>query len=499
MGGQGKTQIALQFCQRACYPDTGSRCYRAIFWVDAYSGVTIRKGFQAIYAAITKDQQVRLNEDEQIRYVKGFLQSWKAPWLIVFDNYDNPPGFTKIREFMPISKREEFLITSRHEDAKQYGVEIKIPGLSENKAIRLLITQSGEEKTEKARKEAQAIVKELEYLALAIHQAGGYAYKHPPLSSFLSSFKTKRAKVMDWTPTSWQYTRDTSGDEQERVLSVLKTWELFLENLKLDMATREKVEQFITVCSYLDVRDISESLIKASFYDLNSWINLFVGPDGQWNNDAFQEVLIKLRELALIQGYSAEEKSFSLHPLVSEWLKYQAKEEDQKKDQKKKRHLNCLSAARLINNYLRAASKNSSLGYLSLPRKVRQSILLHITSCKGEIKKFPALDSSLDEMDEVCYCFAEFHDSVGNYSSAQILQEEMVRRREKKLKKGNPHLLASQSFLARIYHYQGNFEKAEILLRKALNLEVDLEGEALKRGDPVALKIADYLVSALAY
>ena len=41
------------------------------------------------------------------------LTSWTVPWLMVFDNYDNPDTFPNIQDFIPQSEFGAILITSR--------------------------------------------------------------------------------------------------------------------------------------------------------------------------------------------------------------------------------------------------------------------------------------------------------------------------------------------------------------------------------------------------
>lgn len=490
MGGQGKTQIALQFCRKAYRADKyGNRRFHAIFWVDASTETTVRKGFQSIYKTISGEQQTSLDENDQIQFVKNTMKKWRFSWLIVFDNYDEPPAFRNLEDFIPSGPHGSILITSRHEDAGQRGQVVNVPGLAEEDAVDLLISQSRTEETENALKEVRQIVQRLGYLALAIHQAGAYIFKHPPLSSFLDSFEAEKNKLLTFTPTFWQYKRVFGNNEQERFLSAFTTWELSLGNLDADTDRRDKIVEFITISAYLYTRNISEDLIKPSFSDAGSWMNIFLGPAGQWDGNKFLNILIKLRELALIQSFSPEKRCFSLHPVVSDWLKCRTLEKDLVRTQRSHR----FAATKLVKNCLTATVKDLPLSYQDLSHDVRQNMLLHATSCVGNANDFANLDSVSSEWEEISQCLAEFYDSVGDYKSAQILQEGVVRRRERN--PDNTLLLSSQGLLAEIYHHQGSFKEAESILRKA----ADLLKEALQRADPVAFRLADILVRNLAW
>jgi hypothetical protein len=146
-----------------------------------------------------------------------------------------------------------------------------------------------------------------------------------------------------------------------------------------------------------------------------------------------------LRELALIYCFSPKERRFSLHLVVSDWLKCRGDEGDLVKTQRSHR----FSAAKLVKNYLRDTVKNLPLGYLDLPHAVRQDMLLYATSCVGDIEKFSDLDPDSSEWEEIAECLAEFHDSVGDFRNAEILENEVVRRREGRLKPANAPLLTS--------------------------------------------------------
>jgi len=68
MGGQGKTQVALEYCHRA-----KANGVRAIFWVDATSERTLQKSFQD-FAEKMKPPDVILEQDAAFDLVKENLE-----------------------------------------------------------------------------------------------------------------------------------------------------------------------------------------------------------------------------------------------------------------------------------------------------------------------------------------------------------------------------------------------------------------------------------------
>jgi hypothetical protein len=51
-------------------------------------------------SSITRD-----DAEATIRFVKDSLDSWKEPWLLVFDNYDEPESFSSVTRFIPSGTR----------------------------------------------------------------------------------------------------------------------------------------------------------------------------------------------------------------------------------------------------------------------------------------------------------------------------------------------------------------------------------------------------------
>ena len=136
MGGQGKSQIALEYCHRK--RDT---LYSAIFWIS------VKGSFQAISEQIKKPTDALPDIQARVAFVLRVFRSWPASWLLVFDNYDNPCAFPNIADFIPESKLGAILVTSRHTDSDTLVLDqsnrfIKLHGLEEGAAILLLFQRS---------------------------------------------------------------------------------------------------------------------------------------------------------------------------------------------------------------------------------------------------------------------------------------------------------------------------------------------------------------------
>ena len=142
MGGQGKTQVALECCHRK-----KDNPYSAIFWVDATTQDRVEGSFHSISERIKRRTDYLPDVNARVAFVLKMFTSWTVRWLMVFDNYDNPDTFPNIQDFIPQSELGAILVTSRHADSdalvvKQSNHFLELFGLEESAAVALLIQQS---------------------------------------------------------------------------------------------------------------------------------------------------------------------------------------------------------------------------------------------------------------------------------------------------------------------------------------------------------------------
>ena len=96
LGGQGKSQIALEYCRRS------RKTYRGIFWINANSEATATQSFEKFSIELSRGLSTRLDDaDARIRFVNDILEHWRERWLLVFDNYDWPDDFPNVDRFIP--------------------------------------------------------------------------------------------------------------------------------------------------------------------------------------------------------------------------------------------------------------------------------------------------------------------------------------------------------------------------------------------------------------
>ncbi|TGO67567.1 hypothetical protein BOTNAR_0039g00030 [Botryotinia narcissicola] len=242
LGGQGKTQIALQYCDRA-----RKNNIRAVFWIDATSESTVKKDFKSVLEHIESPAD-STQDDQVVASVLNRLQDWNEPWLIVSDNQDDPSSF-HLRDFMPSGQHGRILITSRHADTgvlAETDYDIELHELPKDDACDLLIKQSRVSDTA-SRDNAYAIVDRLGYHALAITQAGSYIQiQKIALSQFMDKYNRQREAILQETPRMshvyvvtmflWQYC------SLEAYSMPLSLWQELLSHLGLYEENRYLME-----------------------------------------------------------------------------------------------------------------------------------------------------------------------------------------------------------------------------------------------------------------
>ena len=98
LGGQGKSQIAIEYCQ------ISEEQYAGIFWVNASSEDLAVQSYARIAAALSGNSLEIGDGDTAVNFVTSFLKAWDQRWLLIFDNYDKPEEFPSIQKFIPECK-----------------------------------------------------------------------------------------------------------------------------------------------------------------------------------------------------------------------------------------------------------------------------------------------------------------------------------------------------------------------------------------------------------
>ncbi|KAF5879411.1 putative sesquiterpene cyclase protein [Botrytis fragariae] len=364
LGGQGKTQIALEYCH------ISRNKFKAVFWVDASSESSVIRSFETIYARIKGPGNDCGSGDTKLDFVKNAIRTWNFRWLITFDNYDTPDTLS-LEDYIPHSVHGSVLVTTRHKDVdalvEDTAAAIELLGLPDKEALQLLYQQSGTEENEANKINGLNIVKRLGYHAFAVTQAATYI-KNLKLdfSSFVSHYSRRREEILKYKIPMNKYTKLLSEFEKETAFNVFTTWELSFDELKAQHDSTD-LDQLLTILAFFDPLDISEELFST-----------YMREAGVWDRDAFADALQILESLSLIQSFYAStngEYHISLHPLVKDWIRLRT--EDTLCEEYTVLVAEMIAGQVMINfpvmDFFHANAHEENIGYVTTPNAVEGS------------------------------------------------------------------------------------------------------------------------------
>lgn len=105
MGGQGKTQVALEFC------NTRRKTIPKILWFDATSQTSLQRDFTQVFDTIKSSEAILDTPTAKISYVLRCFTDDDEKWLLVFDGYYDMSF--NIQQYLPQGTSGTILITSR--------------------------------------------------------------------------------------------------------------------------------------------------------------------------------------------------------------------------------------------------------------------------------------------------------------------------------------------------------------------------------------------------
>ena len=451
MGGIGKTQLALEVCRQI---EESSR-FGAALWVNASSPKSVMQSYKIIAEEILGSNDAGA-EDTLVLRVQTKLRTWSKAWLMVFDNYDDPQAFPghSIREYVPSGKSGRILFTSRHQDTERLGHKIDPSAMTEDESLKLLLQRLPCNKDEAIH--GHEIVSTLGFLALALDQAGAYIRARSlDLKAFIKHYDERKEVVFREIPDEWEYKRAIGDEELETRLRIFTTWQLSFELISGPNHEVEDKEHLLTLAAFFDAGKISERYFETYFNKSKiDWIKIFSSND-KWDSYKLGDILSEFQKLSLLNMNTTDDGlSFSIHPVVCEWIKLRKSPSVQ--------HVFATESALALMEYLQENDINA------LALETRQETGRHIDSCISNDKRLSR--SSHQVLDPFpCYLiyFSLFHMRHGRLSEAEHLCRRMLAVCEKDFGTSDFTLLAMQN-LAFIYTIRDRHDEAEILYKRVI-------------------------------
>ncbi|KAJ6118319.1 hypothetical protein N7471_013786 [Penicillium samsonianum] len=465
LAGVGKTQTAIEYSYhvRKSTPDTW------VFWIHASNAGRLEQGYQQIATVA----EIPGRDDPKINIFQLVYQWLCDPqngrWLMVLDNADKDGFFFSGNEsnerwplvrFLPQAAHGSILITSRNGLAARNLVGndshmIKVQPMSEEESLALLRVRVPAPQSGESAEEEKALVQALEYIPLAITQAGSYIANRSSrvtVSRYLQLFRESESNQTHLL--QHEDAKDLRRDPSIRH-AVITTWQLSFEQIRHDWPA---ATDLLALMSMFDRQGIPEGLVRADGDGLQ-----------------FEDAVAPLISYSLVR-VEIETASFDMHRLVQlsvrTWLGIH------------------LELARWQEKSLAIMAKIFPDGQYKSWTEC-QRLLPHAK----EVMK-----STSDEHDEDRLHVATISSNCGwylmlrgTYEEAEMMQRWALGAREKVLGREHRDTLANVSNLGLVLFSQGKYEEAEAMHRRAL----EAREKVLGREHPFTLTSVNNLGNVL--
>lgn len=413
LGGIGKTQTAVEFAFQ-----NRSR-YSAVLWSQAQSTADLISGFAAI-ARELKVATFETNEQEAVEAALSWLNA-NSGWLLILDNADEPQ---LVERFIPTVGKGHVLVTSRAHDFSHLGIiePMELEKMLPHEAVDFLRTRTGRERLDTHEAEAcRHICKELDYLPLALEQAGAYIHKQGiSFKAYQEQYKKDGLKIFARLgPQTGQYPE-----------SVLTTW--LMNFMQVEEASPASTE-VLRVSAFL----ASEGVCLEIF--------------GLKDEVEAANVLTPLVDYSLISRERGA-RDFDVHRLVQTVVRLELGD-------RQKEYATLAVAA------MKAAfpdpSKFENWGQCD-------RLLPHAISCYGWVKQFgvETREAAVLLNQAVVYLWQR-----GRYAEAEPLHKRSLEVLEKTLGSEHPDVATGLNNLAMLYDSQGRYAEAEPLYKRSLEID----------------------------
>ncbi|CAG7934218.1 unnamed protein product [Penicillium olsonii] len=442
LAGVGKTQTAIEYCYRVreSTPDMW------VFWIHASNAARLEQGYQQI-AAVAEIP----GRDDPKTNIHQLVYHWlcdpgNGRWLMVLDNADDDSTFFSGNEsnergllvsLLPQAAHGSILITSRNELAARNlvgmdGHVIKIQPMNEAESLALLRARIPAPQPGESGEDEKALVQALEYIPLAITQAGSYIANRSSrvtVSRYLQLFRESESNQTHLL--QHEDAKDLRRDPSIRY-AVVTTWQLSFEQIHHE---RPAATDLLALMSMFDRQGIPEGLVRADSDGLQ-----------------FEDAVAPLISYSLIR-VELETGSFDMHRLVQlsvrTWLAIHL---ELAQWQEKSRAI----MAEIFPNG-QYESWNECQRLLPHAKEVTKPI------CDTDD------EDRLNAATILSNC-GSFLDLQGAYEEAEAMHRRALETREKVLGREHRDTLTGLSNLGLVLSRQGKYEEAEAMHRR------DLEG-----------------------
>ena len=441
---------------------TGSEdTYSGIFWIDASDRDTVEREFRLLYRLLFRDslpanQDPPKMDDLFLRVRDWFVRRAKEEkFLLVFDGADDiedaqKASYVNLNNFIPSSASVDIIITTRIATARIFGsFSVEVHEMEKDEALTLFYNSSGLERGQVAQSQqddAERIVAELGYFALAINLAGSYLSNTPvllkDLPRYLLRYRNQRKNLLDHKPSQLLHQYNES---------VLTTWEVSFEAVSRKSGVAANLLSFL---AFLDAADNFPELFdligKTPVADtrkeknVNGWENA-ICPERALTSYDIDEAFSTLQSFSMVR-WIPDQATYSMHKLVHAWS-------HDRLDLNKQAGMVWATAHFLQTRML------FDLGPLNM--KLRFSA--HLMANYGTMSQTTSR-SDLPQLNDlglsILPFYANFLDKLGLWSGEAMIEYHIVKLAGHVLGSDHPATLSAMNDYARTLGDQGKHEEA---------------------------------------
>jgi hypothetical protein len=307
--------------------------FRHILFIDAKSDLSIRSGLISQVRSFGP-RYSRNTAEEALNVLAEGDDTISRTWGIVFDNCDNPN--TDLASFFPRCDHGFIIVTTRNPffGALSPTAHIQVGLMTPQEATDVLLRSAilGEPISPDNRKHAAAIAEKLEYLPVALVQAGSFIHRHRCLATYLDRLSKQRARIMKYKAINQ---RDKHYHNVYATLAVTypelsRGCQMFLNILAfinysgfpLPLIARAAEQEFRFQPAELLERheDFEESVRR---------LCQVFEPSGEWDELDLEDLVEELEQYSLVTRMEVfKVPTLRMHSLVNTWARDRLVEEE---------------------------------------------------------------------------------------------------------------------------------------------------------------------------
>ncbi|KAL6407291.1 hypothetical protein AUP68_10121 [Ilyonectria robusta] len=468
----------------------------SVFWVHADNATTFAHDYKTLARKLGLDS--KLEGDDLLVAVRERIES-EPQYLLVLDNADDLALFgvgqtsdkfdtpTSLLDYIPRGPTGMVLWTSRDEHiagtlvGPPRGIGVARMTVDEGRA--LLEMARNIKTTSEQLDDATALLEELQWLPLAISQAGAYMRR---TSTSVNEYLSRLVEGKD----RWRILNETELDRHRRLdvpNSILETWHISIDCIRQE---NEMAYMILHIIAYLDNQNIPlEVMVAAGTFDSNRRR----GRPAEIEQ-LVDRAIIRLKEFSFVAARRTEggERSFEMHKLVQEAVRYglNTKRLLERKTTKTKLRLRDVITKSFRKH--RVAEKgswkdkpevyfsNAALQVITdlFPESKRETwaqcetLLSHAV----RVSDWAELGEKEVEASNLLCRVSDYLFDRGRWRENERVGVKVLELRREFLGEEHPDTLYSMRALALTYHGQGRYSEAEEIKLKVLKLQQEILG-----------------------